>query len=180
MDDQLRDSIADKADAESAQRIQMAEALLSALDRGAMPEAGVHQPQDSRRNGLFGAVVRSLRKDKGIGLREFARQVGISAAYLSQIERNEAPPPAEAQVIKISKELGQKTDVLIALTGRVSSILQQAVFRFPSEMSDLIRTTLCLSKEEIAQVSRYAKQLSETRTSPFNGSGQTDPDEERS
>ena len=174
MDDQLSDNTVEKTDTKPAQHIQMAEALLGALDRGAGSNAGDYQPKDSRRDGVFGAVVRSLREDKGVGLRKFARQVGISAAYLSQIERNEAPPPAEERVIEISKALGQHTDVLIALTGRVSSILHQAIFRFPHEMSDLIRTTLTLSKGEIAQVGQFAKQLSEAGSALSGSAIETD------
>ena len=43
----------------------------------------------------FGEFVRRERKAKEIGLREMAKMIGVSPTYLSKIERDEFPPPAE-------------------------------------------------------------------------------------
>ena len=39
----------------------------------------------------FGSLVREEREQRKIGLRELARQIGISPTYLSMIERGEFP-----------------------------------------------------------------------------------------
>jgi hypothetical protein len=41
----------------------------------------------------FGAAVRRLREEREIGLRQFAKMIGVSATYLSKIEREELPRP---------------------------------------------------------------------------------------
>ncbi len=44
----------------------------------------------------FGAFIRSEREKKEIQMNDFARQLGISPAYWSRIERDiEKPPKAE-------------------------------------------------------------------------------------
>lgn len=48
---------------------------------------------------LDGQLIRRLRENQGYSLRGFAKHVGISYTYLSQIERGErngAPPTAKA------------------------------------------------------------------------------------
>lgn len=137
----------------------LAEALLVALNRGADSSGAEFHPGTIRKEGVFGAVVRARRVECGYGLRQFAQMIGISAAYLSQVERNEVPPPAEERVIAIAKALKQDPDVLIALTGRIPNILQLAILRFPTEMSVLVRSTLGLSKGEISEVARFAKTM---------------------
>ena len=46
----------------------------------------------------FGEFVRREREAKEIGLREMAKMIGVSPTYLSKIERDEFPPPAEDKV----------------------------------------------------------------------------------
>ena len=50
----------------------------------------------------FGALVRREREAKEIGLREMAKMIGVSPTYLSKVERDEFPPPAEDKVRKIA------------------------------------------------------------------------------
>jgi transcriptional regulator with XRE-family HTH domain len=46
----------------------------------------------------FGKRIRDLRTKRKVSLRAFARQVGMSPTYLSKVEREEFPPPAEEKV----------------------------------------------------------------------------------
>jgi HTH-type transcriptional regulator, competence development regulator len=46
----------------------------------------------------FGTLVRQERLAKGLTLRDMAKMIGVSPAYLSKIERGEFPPPAEDKV----------------------------------------------------------------------------------
>ncbi|MGW6009657.1 helix-turn-helix domain-containing protein [Streptomyces sp. NPDC055210] len=39
-----------------------------------------------------GEIIRRSREESGYGLREFASQIGISASYLSRIERDQVNP----------------------------------------------------------------------------------------
>ena len=52
----------------------------------------------------FGEFVRREREAKEIGLREMAKMIGVSPTYLSKVERDEFPPPAEDKVRKIAAD----------------------------------------------------------------------------
>ena len=55
-------------------------------------------------DGTYGAAIRCLRREKKIGLREFARRAGITPTVLSKIERGLFAPP-DYQVIAITKAM---------------------------------------------------------------------------
>ena len=63
----------------------------------------------------FGDEVRKLRTAKGVGLRQMAQEVGISPAYLSQLERGVSPPPDEEKVKQIAKVLRVRQSGLMTL-----------------------------------------------------------------
>lgn len=71
----------------------------------------------------FGRIVRQKRKEKGIGLRELSRQIGIDYSHLSRIERGERPPPDLDIVVKIAKELEIDRSGLLKLAGVPEEII---------------------------------------------------------
>ena len=105
----------------------------------------------------FGALVRREREAKEIGLREMAKMIGVSPTYLSKVERDEFPPPAEDRVKQIAKVIGYDADELLALAGRVASDLSDIIKRRPRELAALLRTTNGLTAEEMARLAREAR-----------------------
>jgi transcriptional regulator with XRE-family HTH domain len=105
----------------------------------------------------FGARVRRLREAREIGLRPFARMIGISATYLSKIERDELPPPAEARVKEIARLLDQDPDELLALAGKVASDVSDIIRERPREMASFLRTVRGLGPEEIRRLEEQAR-----------------------
>src|SRR5215469_8579664 len=89
----------------------------------------------------FGAFVRREREAKEIGLREMAGKIGVSPTYLSKVERDEFPPPAEDKVRKVAAIIGCDVDELLARAGRVSSDLSEIIKQHPRELAALLRTT---------------------------------------
>ena len=92
----------------------------------------------------FGTYVRSHREalraeDRSFSVRQVAGRVGIEPSYLSKIERGEQPPPGEAAIIAIATELGEDPDVLLALAGKVSTDLRDAILKRPTLFAELIR-----------------------------------------
>jgi transcriptional regulator with XRE-family HTH domain len=70
----------------------------------------------------FGERIRRVRTEKGLGLRETATKVGISATYLSRIETNEEKtPPAEKVIRALAGLLSDNFDELMSLAGRIPS-----------------------------------------------------------
>ena len=105
----------------------------------------------------FGARVRRLREGRDIGLRPFARMVGISATYLSKVERDELPPPAEGRVKEIARLLRQYPDELLALAGRVAADLGEIIRERPREMASFLRTVRGMGPEGIRRLEEQAR-----------------------
>ena len=105
----------------------------------------------------FGEFVRRAREAKEIGLREMAKMIGVSPTYLSKIERDEFPPPAEDKVRKIAEIIGCDADELLARAGRVSSDLSDIIKRRPVQMAALLRTTKGLTADDMARLARKAQ-----------------------
>jgi transcriptional regulator with XRE-family HTH domain len=109
----------------------------------------------------FGAFVRREReaKEPRIGLREMAKMIGVSPTYLSKVERDEFPPPAEDKVKAIAKIINCDIDDLLARAGRVSTDISDIIKRHPVELAALLRTTKGLAAEDIARLARQVQKV---------------------
>jgi transcriptional regulator with XRE-family HTH domain len=92
----------------------------------------------------FGEYVRSRRErlrasDPTYSVRQVAVRIGVEPSFLSKVERGEVPPPSEARIVALAEVLGDDPDVLLALAGKVSSDLQDAIVRRPELFAALIR-----------------------------------------
>ena len=105
----------------------------------------------------FGVFIRRDREGKEIGLREMAKMIGVSPTYLSKVERDEFPPPAEDKVKAIAKIIGCDTDDLLARAGRVSTDISEIIKRHPVELAALLRTTKGLTADAIARLAKQAQ-----------------------
>ena len=106
----------------------------------------------------FGAFIRRQREAKELGLREMAKKIGVSPTYLSKIERDEFPPPAEERVRAIAEIFECDLDDLLARAGRVSSDITDIIKREPVQLAALLRTAKGLSAEDIARLTQAAQQ----------------------
>jgi transcriptional regulator with XRE-family HTH domain len=109
----------------------------------------------------FGAFVRRQREAREIGLREMANMIGVSPTYLSKVERDEFPPPAEDRVKAIAKIIECDADELLARAGRVSSDLSDIIKQHPVELADLLRTAKGMTAHDVARLAREAKKAKE-------------------
>jgi len=68
----------------------------------------------------FREYLRKKLKEKGLSLREFAREVNIDVGFVSKILKGLRSPPQEEKVIKkMAKVLGVDEDYLIFLSGKI-------------------------------------------------------------
>jgi HTH-type transcriptional regulator, competence development regulator len=107
----------------------------------------------------FGAFIRRERESREIGLREMAKKVGVSPTYMSKVERDEFPPPAEDKVRAIANIIRCDVDELLALAGRVSSDVAEIIKRQPAELAALLRTANGMSAAQIARLTRQAQKV---------------------
>ncbi len=105
----------------------------------------------------FGAYVRREREDRGFGLREMAKKVGVSPTYMSKVERDEFKPPAEDKIRKIADILGIDVDELLALAEKVSSDLSEIIREHPRELAKFLRTSKGLTADDLTRLVREAE-----------------------
>jgi transcriptional regulator with XRE-family HTH domain len=105
----------------------------------------------------FGAFVRRERGAKEIGLREMAKMIGVSPTYLSKVERDEFPPPAEDKVKAIAKIIECDADDMLARAGRVSTDISDIIKSHPIELAKLLRTTKGLSVDDLVRLVQRAQ-----------------------
>lgn len=93
----------------------------------------------------FGDNIRKLREqraqtDPSFSLRKVAARCGVTAAYLSRVERGEVAPPGEETLVKLARELGEDPDVLLATAGKISADLRGVILARPQLFAELIRS----------------------------------------
>ena len=89
-------------------------------------------------NDTFGALLRSLRNQAGVGLRELARLIGKSPGYISDVELNNVPPPSEETIVNISNALSVDKKILLSKAKKVDPELSEYVADQP-QAADFLR-----------------------------------------
>jgi transcriptional regulator with XRE-family HTH domain len=92
----------------------------------------------------FGEFLRSRREDlrkesPAFSVRKVAAKIGVQPSYISKVERGEVAPPSEATILKWADALGEDPDILLALAGKVSADLREAIVKRPKLFAQLIR-----------------------------------------
>jgi HTH-type transcriptional regulator, competence development regulator len=110
----------------------------------------------------FGKYIRDkreelLKTDRSFTVRKVAAKVGFEPSFLSKVERDEVPPPSEAKVIALAHVLGEDPDVLLALSGKVSSDLREAIMKRPRLFADLIRQLKDMPDQAVVRVVREVR-----------------------
>jgi transcriptional regulator with XRE-family HTH domain len=111
---------------------------------------------------LFGEALREKRRDAGISQRELADKIGVDFSYISKVENGRLPPPAADTVVKICRVLGTKPEELLALTGKIPSLVQRGLSTSEAAQDFLQQAQgMGLSEEEWRQMVRSLKGLRE-------------------
>lgn len=88
----------------------------------------------------FGKIIRQLRLESNVGLRELSRLVDKSPGYISDVEQDKVPPPSEEVIVKIAEVLNADRDKLLNLALKVDPELSNYVAREP-KAADFLRMT---------------------------------------
>jgi transcriptional regulator with XRE-family HTH domain len=81
-------------------------------------------------------------------------RIGVEPAYLSKIERDQVAPPSEATTRRLASELGEDPDVLLAMSGKVSTDLKDIILKRPTMFADLIRELKDMPDHAILRIAR--------------------------
>ena len=92
----------------------------------------------------LGDFIRSRREelrdeDPAYSVRRVAERLGIEPSYLSKVERDIGSPPSEETLVRLAADLGLDADVVLALAGKVSADLRDAIRKRPQLFGQLIR-----------------------------------------
>ena len=79
----------------------------------------------------FGATLRMLRVDAGLGLRELAARIGVSSAYLSRVEHGRDAAPTPDRLAAIADVLQMPRALLFDLAQQTSSAASGYLERVP-------------------------------------------------
>jgi transcriptional regulator with XRE-family HTH domain len=107
----------------------------------------------------FGATIRALREKKGLSLRRFAQEVGISPTYTSKVERDEFAPPGEETIVKMAVILEQNADELLALAGKAASDISDIVQDRPHILPTFFRRAAKLSDENLRKLMKQMDKM---------------------
>jgi len=100
----------------------------------------------------------SLRKiDRSFSLRQVATRIGIEPSYLSKLERGQPAPLSEEKLVALARELGEDPDVILALSGKVSSDVQEAIRKRPQLFTQLIRELKDLPDHAVLRIVREVR-----------------------
>jgi len=111
---------------------------------------------------MFGQTLRELRMAKDVTLRDMARRLELTPTYLSQVEQDKFSPPTEDRIKQMGEILNlaqAQVDELVAMAGRVSKDLHDAVTEHPREMASFLRTARGLTAEDIRELTERAQKL---------------------
>ena len=107
----------------------------------------------------FGERLRERRITKGIGLRAFSKDVGVSPTYLSQVEQGKVDPPTADRVKRIAELLEESVDEWTALAGRLAEDLPEIIHSSPIEVPDLLRAVKGMTPEQMQKVREAAEKI---------------------
>jgi HTH-type transcriptional regulator, competence development regulator len=111
---------------------------------------------------VFGTYIRKQREalresDRKYSLRQVAIRIGIEPSLLSRVERGEASSLSEKKILVLAKDLGEDADVLLALSGKVSSDIQAVIRKRPQLFAQLIRDLKELPDQAVLRIVREVR-----------------------
>ena len=118
----------------------------------------------------FGPFIREVRIQKGIGQRELASKIGVSASYLNDIEKDKRTAPKLDIIKKISKILSIDNKKLNDLAGISKKTLAPDINDFISKnpkINSLIRTIQENDLNE-KQIESIENSISKKKNKGFN------------
>lgn len=101
----------------------------------------------------FGATLRLIRLDTGLTLRDLARRIGVSSAYLSRVEHGHDPPPTPDRLVAIARALELPPLLLVELADQAGPLVSSYMARVPAAASlffDIARRDL--SSAEVSRL----------------------------
>ena len=109
-------------------------------------------------NKKVGKIIRKIRKEQGISLRDLAKDVGVSFVNISYIENGRVETSKEV-LRKIANALNYDFDKLLSLTNTVDDDLTKIINKKPDLVPDFLRTAKNLSNKDWQNLINQVKNI---------------------
>jgi len=100
----------------------------------------------------FGQSLRERRIAKGLSVRDFARQTGVSSTYVRHLEGWGGAPPSDELLLAFARVLGTSEDEMLASAGRIPADIKAEILARPGVMFAFLRTLAGASDETLELV----------------------------
>ncbi len=103
------------------------------------------------------------KKHEGYSIRCLAQRLGIHHSYLSKLERGEHAPLSERRIQALARELGEDSEVLLALSGRLSQRLVRIIKHDPGHFLNCLSAVENPTGQQGMEVDGYALRLAQRK-----------------
>jgi len=105
---------------------------------------------------LLGKLIRKLRKQKGLSLRQLAEKVSVSFVNIAHIENGRVE--TSKKVIKeLAKALDYDVDKLLAMADSINEDVKNIIKKLPNAVPEFLRTAKNLTEQEWKDLTEQIK-----------------------
>jgi len=105
---------------------------------------------------LLGKLIRKLRKQKGLSLRQLAEKVSVSFVNIAHIE-NGRVATSEEVIKELAKALEYDVDKLLAAADSVNEDIKNIIKKLPTAVPEFLRTAKNLTEQEWKDLTEQIK-----------------------
>ena len=105
---------------------------------------------------LLGKLIRKLRKQKGLSLRQLAEKVSVSFVNIAHIE-NGRVTTSEEVIKELAKALEYDVDKLLAAADSVNEDIKNIIKKLPTAVPEFLRTAKNLTEKEWKDLTEQIK-----------------------
>ena len=105
---------------------------------------------------LLGNLIRKLRKQKGLSLRQLAEKVSVTFVNIAHIE-NGRVATSEEVIKELAKALEYDVDKLLAAADSVNEDIKNIIKKLPTAVPEFLRTAKNLTEKEWKDLTEQIK-----------------------
>ena len=113
-------------------------------------------------NKKVGELIRSLRKERGVSLRELAKKVNVSFVNISHIENGKVETSKET-LRQIAQALNYDIDKLYSSSNYISEDVEKIVSKKPEIVPQFLRSTKDFNNKDWKKLKELADKISKNK-----------------
>ena len=106
----------------------------------------------------LGLMINEERKNKGLSLRDFAKEVGLSHVAISHIEKGKVEAKKNT-LLNIARVLEYDIDTMLAKASRLDDDIEDLIYEKSDTVPLFLRTAKGLSEEQWEEITEQVKKM---------------------